>query len=201
MTIVVAKGGRVTANFALVQPGIADGPAVVAAMAKAAGDKNPPTANVLLEQHLQLGKRPVRAPLNIKKLDLETDAGRRAAVGKLVDEVNYLRRQLAVARGRPNMRPNARPNPRPKAGGPKKQLPGAAPTDPQMIGLLRQFIQKTNADVDVDRVLTEMEKYAKDNPKLLKQACDGLTRVIAVNFGTPYAQMAGRAFIGLHSKK
>ena len=66
-----------------------------------------------------------------------------------------------------------------------------------MIGLLRQFIQKTNADADVDRVLTEMEKYAKGNPKLLKQACDGLTRVIAVNYGTPYAQMAGRAFIGL----
>ena len=201
MTIVVAKGGRVTANFALIQPGIADGPAVVAAMAKAAGDKNPPTANVLLEQHLQLGKRPVRAPLNIKKLDLETDAGRRVAVGKLVDEVNYLRRQLAATRGRPNMRPNARTNPRPKAGGPKKKLPGAVPTDPRLAGMLRQFIQKTNADADVDRVLTEIEKYAKGNPKLLKQACDGLTRVIAVNYGTPYAQMAGRAFIGLHSKK
>ena len=44
-------------------------------------------------------------------------------------------------------------------------------------------------------------KMGKGNPKLLKQACDGLTRVISVKYGTPYAQKAGRIFIGLYSKK
>ncbi|HEY8749514.1 MAG TPA: hypothetical protein VIM11_16140 [Tepidisphaeraceae bacterium] len=53
MTILVAKEGRVTANFALVQPGIADAPAVIAAMAKASGDANPPTAEVLRERRLK----------------------------------------------------------------------------------------------------------------------------------------------------
>ena len=41
MTIVLAKGGKVTANFALVQPGIADAPGIIAAMAKLAGVATP----------------------------------------------------------------------------------------------------------------------------------------------------------------
>jgi hypothetical protein len=48
MTVVVAKDGKATSNFALVQPGIADAPAIIAAMAKACGDDKPPTAESLL---------------------------------------------------------------------------------------------------------------------------------------------------------
>src|SRR5688500_3385956 len=48
MTVVVAKDGKATANFALVQPGIVDAPAVIAAMAQACGDAKPPTAESLL---------------------------------------------------------------------------------------------------------------------------------------------------------
>lgn len=51
LTIVVAREGKVTANFALVQPGIADAPAVIRAMADASGDANPPTAEALRERH------------------------------------------------------------------------------------------------------------------------------------------------------
>lgn len=50
VTIVVAKENKVTANFALVQPGIADAPAVVKAMADACGDPKPPTAEALRER-------------------------------------------------------------------------------------------------------------------------------------------------------
>jgi len=193
ITIVLTKGGRVAANFALVQPGIADGPAVVAAMAKLAGDKNPPAAEALLARPGQ--GRPMRRPLDLAKLDIETDAGRRASIEKLIAEVRYLRQQLS---NRPNMRP--RPNARPN-NQPKKPLPGAVPTDARLVGMLRQFIQKTNTDADVDRVLANMKKHAGDNAGLLQQACDGLTRVISVNYGTPYAQQAGREFIRKHSRK
>jgi hypothetical protein len=48
LTIVIANGDRVTDNFALVQPGIADAPRVLAALAKASGDDNPPAAESLL---------------------------------------------------------------------------------------------------------------------------------------------------------
>ena len=61
MTIVVAKEGRVTANFALVQPGMADAPAVIAAIAKAVGDPNPPKADALRDRRMQTG-RPATRP-------------------------------------------------------------------------------------------------------------------------------------------
>ncbi len=47
MTIVTAKDNTVVANFALVQPGIADAPKVITALAKTCGDENPPTAEAL----------------------------------------------------------------------------------------------------------------------------------------------------------
>lgn len=48
MTIVTAKDNTVVANFALVQPGIADAPKVLAALAKTCGDETPPTAEALI---------------------------------------------------------------------------------------------------------------------------------------------------------
>ena len=47
MTVVTAKDNKVVANFALVQPGIADAPRVVAALAKSCGDENPRAAEEL----------------------------------------------------------------------------------------------------------------------------------------------------------
>jgi hypothetical protein len=47
MTLVMAKDNVVTSSFALVQPGIADAPAVIAALAKTCGDENPPTVEAL----------------------------------------------------------------------------------------------------------------------------------------------------------
>jgi hypothetical protein len=48
MTIVGARSNLVVTNFALVQPGIADAPPVIAALAALCGDLNPPTAEALL---------------------------------------------------------------------------------------------------------------------------------------------------------
>ena len=199
MTIVLTKEGKVTANFALVQPGIADAPGIIAAMARLAGDNNPPAPDALLARQNPNNRRSMRRPLNLDQLDLSTDAARQQAIQKLIAEVKYLRQQQPTNR-RPNMRPNTRPN-RPNAEGPKKPLPGAVPTNPRMLGMLRQFIQKTNTDADVDRVLKQMKTHAGDNAGLLRQVCDGLTRVISVNYGTAYAQKAGRTFIERHSKK
>ncbi|HIG81299.1 MAG TPA: hypothetical protein EYQ62_06615 [Verrucomicrobiales bacterium] len=195
MTLVLAKNGKVTANFALVQPGIADAPGIIAAMAKLAGDKKPPTAEALLARQNPNQRRPMRRPLNLERLDLSTDAARQQAIRKLIAEVKFLRQQQPT-----NQRPKPRPK-RPNTNAPKKPLPGAVPTDGRLVGMLRQFIQKTNTDADVDRVLTQMKTRAGDDADLLQQACDGLTRVIFVNYGTPYAQKSGRAFIGRHSKK
>ena len=122
MTIVLAKEGNVTANFALVQPGIADAPGIIASMARLAGDNNPPAPDALLaRQNPNNSRRPMRRPLNLDRLDLSTEAARQQAIEKLIAEVKYLRQQQATTR-RPNLRPNTRPN----AGGPKKPLPGCS---------------------------------------------------------------------------
>ncbi len=48
MTVVASRSNVVFTNFALVQPGIADAPRVIAALATLCGDTNPPSAQVLL---------------------------------------------------------------------------------------------------------------------------------------------------------
>ncbi len=50
MTLVLAKDNRVMANFALIQPGIADAPKVLAEMAKLAGAAAPPEVEKLQQQ-------------------------------------------------------------------------------------------------------------------------------------------------------
>jgi hypothetical protein len=151
MTIVVAKEGRVTANFALVQPGMADAPAVIAAIAKAVGDSNPPKAETLRDHRT---------------------GGAASRPGG--------------AASRPGGAPmrTQRPN-----------LPGAAPTDEKLIGLLRSFIQKDNDDATIDRIAGQVEAYVKDDPALRKQAVDGWTRVLYLKYGTDHAQNAGQALV------
>lgn len=159
MTVVVAKDAKVTANFALVQPGIADAPAVVRAMAEACGDANPPTAEEL--------------------------RARRAGAGG--------GREMARAGDGASTRPGST---RPATTQRKAvDLPGAAPTDPKLISLLRAFIRKDNDEATVGRLVGEVETYVKGNPDLTRQAIDGWTRVIYLKYGTDHAQAQGRAMV------
>ena len=70
MTVVISKENRVTDNFALVQPGIADAPKVLAALAKVSGDTNPPTVEALLpaaraeRMAARPGRERMQAPAN-----------------------------------------------------------------------------------------------------------------------------------------
>ena len=59
MTVLVTRDGKVTHNAALVQPGIADAGAIIAAMAAVSGDANPPTAEALVGD--RGGMAPARA--------------------------------------------------------------------------------------------------------------------------------------------
>lgn len=205
MTIVMAKDNKVTSNFALVQPGIADAPKVIEALAKLSGDANPPTVESLSQRP---GERPGMArgnermapgnaemprrqgePLDLSKLDLNSEAGLRDAVKMLVREVNVLRQDVAELRG--GKGPAATVE---KA---KETFPGEVPTDDKLVGLLRQFIRPTNDDATVDRVLGEVESYIKDNRDLTKQALDGWTRIMHFGdrYGTPYARKKGAEFL------
>ena len=179
LTLLVGKGGKTTASFALVQPGIADAPKVLKAIAEAIGDTNPPTV-AELEAKRMTPERPA--------FDLSTEKGLREAVAALQTEVATLKKELAELKGQ---RSGPSRQPAPPAG----PLPGAAPTDPQVMGLLRAFIQPTNTDTRVDEVLKEIATYIKGKPELEKQAYDGWIRVLHLKYGTPYAQTAGQKFV------
>lgn len=153
LTIVVSKDRKVTANVALAQPGIADAPAVIKAMAEAVGDEKPPTAEALREK-------------------------RAAARGG-----------GEMRRGGPATRP-ARP-----AGPAAANLPGAAPTDAKLVGMLRSFIRPTNDEAAVDKIAGEVEAYVKGNEDLTKQAIGGWVRVLHLKYGTEYAQRQGAAMV------
>lgn len=206
MTIIVTKENKVTASFALVQPGVADAPKVIEALAKACGDSAPPTAEQLQERKRgQAGMTRARAgemqgnraalnreraqAVDFSKYDLDSETGLRDAVRALVTEVQSLRGELAALRGTntPTVRSEATARPR--------ELPGAAPTDAQLVSLLRRFIQPTNEDAAVDKALAEVEAYVKGNPDLTRQAIDGWIRVLAIPYGTAYAQAAGKTFV------
>jgi len=191
VTIVGANKGKATANFALVQPGIADAPRVIAALAKTCGDDNPPSVEELQaasgqDRGAMAGPRATQTrQLDLTKLDTSTPEAMKRTIALLVAEVERLRAAQGGA---------AQPT-RPAAGAP---LPGAAPTDSELVALLRAFIKTANTDSDVDRALKAMEDRFKGDAGLRKQAVDGLIRVIHLKYGTEYAQKAGQAFVERH---
>jgi hypothetical protein len=186
LTLLVGKGGKTTASFALVQPGIADAPKVLKAIAEAIGDTNPPTV-AELEAKRMAPERPA--------FDLSTEKGLRDAVLALQAEVAMLKKELAELKGQRRMPSAEAPRRQPTPPQIAVPLPGAAPTDPQLLGLLRAFIQPANADTRVDDVLKEVSAYIKGKPELEKQAYDGWIRVLHLKYGTPYAQTAGKKFV------
>ncbi|MCI0536888.1 MAG: hypothetical protein L0Z50_16865 [Verrucomicrobiales bacterium] len=209
MTILVAKDNKVTANFALVQPGIADAPKVLEALAKTCGDSTPPSVEQLSDRQMaragagrERGGRMQRdgagmerrrsEPVDFSKLDLNTEAGLRDSVRALIAEVQSLRTEVNELRGR-----GEKPGKEDTAAQPKEEFPGAVPTDPKLNTLLRQFIRPTNDDATVDKLMVEIESHVKGNPDLTTQAIDGWTRILHFGdrYGTAYARKVGRELL------
>ena len=214
LTIVVARDDRVTDNFALVQPGIADAQKVLNAMARAMGAETNPDPEALLARQQNArnkhGERPAarrrpgdrRGEQTMKRPDayaLETTAGLRSAVKDLLEEVARLRTELAEMKGgvQPAMRSDRQADE--DAGQPRRRartpLPGAAPTDPELVAMLRRFIQKSNEPATVDKIMHEVRGYIEGDKDLTRQAIDGWTRVLHLSYGTEYARQAGQTLV------
>jgi hypothetical protein len=159
LTILTAKENKVTANFALIQPGIADAKEVVAALSSLIGLETPPSIQSLTP-------------------NMRMANGRNTRGG---DNTRMRRRGQNIQKG--------------EARNGSGNLPGAAPADGQLVGYLRQFIQKSNTNEQVDKVLDQVRDYIKDNSDLTKQAMNGWIRVLHVKYGTDYAQAEGASFV------
>jgi hypothetical protein len=208
MTIVATKDNKVTASFALVQPGIADAPKVIAALAKACGDEAPPTLEQLNQRrvaHNGGGRegapmRPEAArsvrpqpPVDISHIDLDTAEGMRQAIRELTTEVQSLRQEVNT------LKAGSPPPPSRGEGAPARpaaSIPGAVPADEKLAGWMRSFIRPTNDEAAVDQVIADVQAYIKGNADLRKQTIEAWTRILYFeNYGTPHSRKAGREFL------
>lgn len=198
MTVVIGKDAKAAASFALVQPGIADAPKVLTAIAGTLGKPAVAAEEVqaVVERAAAAraagGDRPARDPAqrrpaapapDLSRFDLNTPEGVRDALRALIAEVTTLRQQIDRLRAAEPARP---------AEGDRTKLPGASPRDPKLQELLRATIRPTNTKEDVHRVIRETEEYAKTNPELTKQVVDMYELVLHLKYGTEYAQQAMR---------
>jgi hypothetical protein len=137
--------------------------------------------------------RPQPPPVDLSKLDLNSEDGLRDAVRVLIAEMKILRGEINELRGRPEQPAKEDATSQPK----REEFPGAVPTDPKLNALLRQFIRPTNDDATVDKLLVEMENHIKDSPELRTQAIDGWTRVLHFGdqYGTAYSRKVGRELL------
>lgn len=106
LTILVGKGGKTTASFALVQPGFTDAPKILKALSEALGEPKPPSALELEDKWMALragGRRPM-APAPVAP-DLSTEKGLREAILALQAEVAALKKELAELKRRPPVPP------------------------------------------------------------------------------------------------
>jgi hypothetical protein len=202
MTILTIRDGKVEGNLALAQPGVADAKNVIGLMAKLSGDEKPPTPEELNARNAgpaaerPAARRPAANPAPaVAEPDLSTPEAMKKVIGDLVKEVAALKAELAALKAGGNAQPAAQPKP------PAGPLPGAAPTDPGVLGLLRAFIQPSNTNADVDRVAGDIDIYTRGKADLIKQAHDGWVRILHLKYGTEYAQKIGAEMVKVWKTK
>jgi hypothetical protein len=202
MTILTIRDGKVEGNLALAQPGVADAKNVIGLMAKLSGDEKPPTPDELNARNAgpaagrPAAQRPAANPAPaVAEPDLSTPEAMKKVIGDLVKEVAALKAELAALKAGGNAQPAAQPKP------PAGPLPGAAPTDPGVLGLLRAFIQPSNTNADVDRVAGDIDIYTRGKADLIKQAHDGWVRILHLKYGTEYAQKIGAEMVKVWKTK
>jgi len=204
MTLLTIKDGKVEGNLALAQPGVADAKAVIALMAKLSGDEKPPTPEELNDRNsgTPAGRPAAQRPAAqrttervVPEPDLSTPEAMKKVISDLVKEVASLKAELAALKSQVSSQPASQPKP------PAGPLPGAAPTDPGVLGLLRAFIQPSNTNADVDRVASDIDLYTRGKVDLIKQAHDGWVRILHLKYGTEYAQKIGAEMVKVWKTK
>ncbi len=78
---------------------------------------------------------------------------------------------------------------------PERKLPGAAPKDATLNGLMRMLIRAERTNDEVDATLRDMEAHVKDKADLEKELVDGFILLRELKYGTEYAQKSIRDYL------
>lgn len=219
VTILVAKEKSVVANFALVQPGVhADGPKVLAAIAKTIDAKDKPDINDYLPNNQAAQDAPIAIDpalmveirkLNSKDVDESTlkasitkldeltkdkkglqqqlaSVANRWVRGGRFDEIATKEQQATIKRWAQRMAPS------------RGQRMNRPQRDEKLTGLLRNLIQKTNTDAQVDQAVKEIETYISSSESGKAELKRITTTVVnggkLENYGTSYCQSKLKAW-------
>ncbi|MEL7496709.1 MAG: hypothetical protein AAFN77_03820 [Planctomycetota bacterium] len=218
LTVLVAKAKKVTANFALVQPGAyVDGPKILAAIAEATGGEKKPNINKYLNSNQSVQDAPIAIdPGLMKQIKLiNAKDAKDEDVGEAIEEINKmiadskpLQMQLGtlvVRWTRSNRVDNIGNEVHQKQikewakqYGPKmrKMRPNQGADRPKgdakLTGLLRSVIQKSNSDEQVDTAAKAVEEYVDANPAAAKELARITNTVVnsdkLANYGTQHCQ-------------
>lgn len=219
VTVLVSKQKQVLANFALVQPGVhADGPKILAAIAKAVGTADKPNINQYLPNNQAAQDTPISIDpalmaavrrLSTSDADEATVAKAIAEVEALIKDKKPLQQQLAsiAARWVRSKRiDEIGTMPQQKkiktwaqmSTPPRARNNDGMQRDEKLTGLLRNLIQKTNTDKQVDEAAKVIEDYVSEN----ESAQTELKRISTTvafggkleNYGTKHCQKVLKAW-------
>jgi len=211
LTVLIAQQNRITANFALVQPGEqADGPKIFEQLVKVSGG-GPVPAIAEFSRRTYKGRSAARLdpkltallqPLLAAEADQKTLAQVSAQVADYLNKNPRNKQSLGTAASRLMQRDTFAQIKSPeikqqiqlwarKFGRPEKR-PNAQRQDPNLRPLLRQLIQKTASEEQVDQAALALEKYIDEH----KDAAAQLGRIARTvlgsgklaNYGTAAAQ-------------
>jgi hypothetical protein len=170
LTILVAKGDKVHANFAILSPNETDAPRIKAAIDEvlaASADAPSGTPDELKAEIVRLREENLR----------------------LKEELAALRLQAQ----RPAPPPGGRRMEPPPAG----EKP---PQDERLVNHCRRLIQRQASDADLEAAVKDIEAYIDGNAELRRQYVDLLKRVLDLKYGNEAGQAVMKAQLEKHSK-
>lgn len=218
LTVLVAKEKKVTANFAIVQPGAhVDGPKILAAIASATGSDKKPDINKYLNSNQAVQDAPIAIDpslmtqirrLNAKAASPEMIGEAIVEIQKMIANNKPLQRQLGTilagwtrnqriaSIGNQEQQDQLKKWARQFAPRRNRQMnrqqakPGRG--DAKLTGLLRSVIQKTNTNEQVDAAAKAVEQYVATNPAAAKELARITNTVVnsdkLSNYGTAHCQ-------------
>jgi hypothetical protein len=206
VTIVIAKGDKVTANFAIVQPNETDAPKVITALAETVGVPPPAADEIRRLVARPVGRREEMRPgggegqdaanqFRQLREDLMADReAQRVTQARLEERVRRLESQLAAALAALNearaalAKIEGRPAPEDLHPAPE----GRPSNDAVLQGLMRQMIQRENDASIADGIAGEMRVWAGEDTVRQQELADYCQFVLLLGYGNETSREALR---------
>ncbi len=194
VTILVAQGDKVAANFAIVQPNETDAPKVLAEVAKLVGRPAPTLKDIQSEigQGRTMGRPETPRAAAPRGTSSPPDiSGRIAAleaqVAALTEALDEARARIAKLEGAP---PPAPIQARPPA------QDGDHSRNPELKGLMRRLIRPMAEAEEVRGIAEEMDRWAGDDPRKKAELARYGKLVLGLGYGTEAAKDALKRLAG-----